>query len=114
MSTSLLYHAFGIRGYDYLRTDYQDGQVHLHHPPGAADLPLPGLRLARRRAARPRRTPLPDRAHRRQADVRRPAHPARRMPGLWRGPPGRGPLRRPAAELHPVLRAVRPGAVAGG
>jgi transposase len=27
MSTSLLYHAFGIRGYDYIRTDYQDGQV---------------------------------------------------------------------------------------
>jgi transposase len=27
MSTSLLYHAFGIRGYQYVRTDYQDGQV---------------------------------------------------------------------------------------
>ena len=27
MSTSLLYHAFGIRGYDYVRTEYQDGQV---------------------------------------------------------------------------------------
>jgi len=27
MSTSLLYHAFGIRGYEYTRTDYQDGQV---------------------------------------------------------------------------------------
>jgi transposase len=27
MSTSLLYHAFGIRGYHYTRTDYQDGQV---------------------------------------------------------------------------------------
>jgi transposase len=27
MSTSLLYHAFGIRGYQYTRTDYQDGQV---------------------------------------------------------------------------------------
>jgi hypothetical protein len=27
MSTSLLYHAFGIRGYDYVRTDYQDAQV---------------------------------------------------------------------------------------
>ena len=27
MSTSLLYHTFGIRGYDYLRTDYQDGRV---------------------------------------------------------------------------------------
>jgi hypothetical protein len=27
MSTSLLYHAFGIRGYQYTRTDSQDGQV---------------------------------------------------------------------------------------
>src|SRR4051794_18935314 len=27
MSTSLLYHAFGIRGYQYTRTDYQAGQV---------------------------------------------------------------------------------------
>jgi transposase len=27
MSTSLLYHAFGIRGYEYVRTDYQDGEV---------------------------------------------------------------------------------------
>src|SRR5512142_2911123 len=27
MSTSLLDHAFGIRGYPYTRTDYQDGQV---------------------------------------------------------------------------------------
>ena len=27
MSTSLLYHAFCIRGYKYTRTDYQGGQV---------------------------------------------------------------------------------------
>ena len=27
MSTSLLYHAFGIRGYDYVRTDYQGGET---------------------------------------------------------------------------------------
>jgi len=27
MSTSLLYHAFGIRGYQYVRTDYRDGGV---------------------------------------------------------------------------------------
>ncbi len=27
MSTSLLYHAFGIRGYDYLGTAYEDGHV---------------------------------------------------------------------------------------
>ena len=27
MSTSLLYHAFGIRGYEYTRTDYQGGHT---------------------------------------------------------------------------------------
>jgi transposase len=27
MSTSLLYHAFGIRGYNYSRTEYRNGQV---------------------------------------------------------------------------------------
>jgi transposase len=27
MSTSLLYHAFGIRGYEYTRTDYQGGET---------------------------------------------------------------------------------------
>jgi transposase len=27
MSTSLLYHAFGLRGYDYVKTDYQEGAV---------------------------------------------------------------------------------------
>jgi transposase len=27
MSTSFLYHAFGIRGFQYVRTQYQDGQV---------------------------------------------------------------------------------------
>jgi hypothetical protein len=31
MSTSLLYHAFGIRGYHYTRTDYQGGQTILAH-----------------------------------------------------------------------------------
>jgi transposase len=35
MSTSLLYHAFGIRGYEYNRTDYQGGQTifTIHQPP---------------------------------------------------------------------------------
>lgn len=27
MSTSLLYHAFGIRGYEYVRTDYREGET---------------------------------------------------------------------------------------
>lgn len=27
MSTSLLYHGFGIAGYDYIRTDYRQGDT---------------------------------------------------------------------------------------
>lgn len=30
MSTSLLYHGFGIRGYQYVRTEYADGEVRFH------------------------------------------------------------------------------------
>ena len=48
MSTSLLYHAFGIRGYDYVRTDYQGGEVIFTIQPGPRRLPLLGLRLAAR------------------------------------------------------------------
>jgi hypothetical protein len=33
MSTSLLYHAFGIRGYRYLRTEYTGGMVLFHIEP---------------------------------------------------------------------------------
>ena len=43
------------------------------------------------------------------ADVRPPAHTPRRMPGLQRRATGQAHLRRPAAELHPLLRALRPG-----
>ena len=84
----------------------------LHHPPGARDLPLPRLRIAKGPVAWPRPAALPDRAHRPTRHPRRPAHPARRMPGLWRRAPGQGPLRRPAAQLHQRLRALCPGAVA--
>jgi hypothetical protein len=28
MSTGRFYHGFGIIGYDYVRTDYQDGHIH--------------------------------------------------------------------------------------
>ena len=28
MSTSLVYHAFGVRTYDYRRTEYKDGAVY--------------------------------------------------------------------------------------
>ena len=47
MSTSLLYHAFGIRGYEYVRTEYQDGQMIFTIQPGPQRLPLLGLRRRR-------------------------------------------------------------------
>ena len=30
MSTSLLYHAWGVRGYRYRRTEYDGGMIHFH------------------------------------------------------------------------------------
>jgi transposase len=44
MSTSLLYHAFGIRGYQYTRTDYQDGRVifTIHQDPQSCRCPACG------------------------------------------------------------------------
>jgi transposase len=41
MSTSLLYHAFGIRGYRYLRTDYLEGEVVFTIEQGRATLQCP-------------------------------------------------------------------------
>ena len=108
MSTSLLYHAFGIRGYQYTRTDYQGGQSDLHYPPGARDLSLLRLRLDQVLCAA-RSSAASERAHRPPRDLRGPAHPTRRMPDLWRSATGRDPLRRPTAQLHLLLRALRPG-----
>ena len=44
MSTSLLYHAFGIRGYQDTRTDYQDGQTifTIHQEPETCRCPACG------------------------------------------------------------------------
>jgi transposase len=44
VSTGLLYHAFGIRGYHYTRTDYRDGQVifTIHQDPKSCRCPACG------------------------------------------------------------------------
>lgn len=46
MSTSLLYHAFGVRGYDYVKTEYQGGGVvfTLRQRPHTCRCPLCGTR----------------------------------------------------------------------
>jgi transposase len=57
MSTSLLYHAFGIRGYQYRRTDYQGGQVifTIDQELGTCRCSACGAREIRRRGAVERR-----------------------------------------------------------
>ena len=112
MSTSLLYHAFGIRGYQYTRTDYQGGQAifTIHQEPETCRCSACGSPEVQSRGQVERR--FRTAAHRQPRHVRRPAHPARRMPGLWRRATGRDPLRRSAAQLHLLLRAIRPGTVA--
>jgi transposase len=57
MSTSLLYHAFGIRGYQYRRTDYQGGQVifTIDQEPGTCRCSACGASEIRRRGTVERR-----------------------------------------------------------
>ena len=100
MSTSLLYHAFGIRGYEYTRTDYQDGQVifTIHQEPETAAAP-PAARPTSTRAAGS--SVASDRCPSATVPPSSTCPSPRRMSGLWLGAPGQDPLRRPAAELHP-------------
>ena len=67
MSTSLLYHAFAIRGFKYTRTAYDNGKVIFQHLPRARDLPLFGLRFrpASSLGVKLRNEPLFVSAHRR-------------------------------------------------
>ena len=44
---SLLYHAFGVRGYRYLRTRYEGGRVIFELEPEVAPLPPTGENLVR-------------------------------------------------------------------
>lgn len=57
MSTSLLYHAFGIRGYEHVRTDYQGGQTifTIRQEPGTSRCPACGRRDVRPRGQVERR-----------------------------------------------------------
>ena len=111
MSTSLLYHAFGIRGYDYVRTDYRDGQVifTIAQDPHDCRCPACGSRDVISRGHAERRflnVPI---------GTRPPpsSSPSRASNAAAAGrPPGQGPVRRPAPQLHPGLQTLRPGAVA--
>ncbi len=61
MSTSLLDHGFGVRGYEYVRTEYVEGQIRfsIRQPRKALRCSACGSRAVRPRgtAERPFRTP---------------------------------------------------------
>ena len=84
MSTSLLYHAFGIRGYEYVRTDYQDGEVifTIHQEPETAAarpaVPATSSPAARSSAAS---APCPSAAGRRPWSC--PSHASNVRPVGW-------------------------------
>ena len=112
MSTSLLYHAFGIRGYKYSRTEYHNGQVifTIHQEPETYRCSACGSSQVISRGQVERRfrsLPIGSRA-----TSCRLCHPTCGMSGVWVGASGRCLLRRPEAELHQVLREIRTGVVA--
>lgn len=57
MSTSLLYHAFGVRGYGYVRTEYDGGEIHftIEQPDGQLRCTACGCREVIRKGGRMRR-----------------------------------------------------------
>jgi hypothetical protein len=69
VSTSFLYHAFGIRRYEYVRT-YCRGGAMIFTIRLAPRSSLLGLRPPRGHPPRPRRGPLPHPDHRQPEDVR--------------------------------------------
>ena len=79
MSTSLLYHAFGIRGYQYTRTDYQAARRFSPSTKSPRPVAAPPAGLLRSKCAAAS-SGASNRAHRQTRHVRCLAHPPRQMP----------------------------------
>ena len=113
MSTSLLYHAFGLVGYRYVSQYFEEGQVIFRIEQPRERLRCSALRLRRRSGPRAASTapsaPCPSAASRCCSQFKVPRVLLLR---LRPGPAGQARLRRPQEALHPGLRALRPGAVA--
>ena len=89
MSTSLLYHAFRIRGYKYTRTEYRNGQVIFTIDQEPENLPLFSLRFdSGYLSGRSRSLPeIP--THRQPSNVRSLCHTTHGMSVMWASASGR-------------------------
>src|SRR5208337_2713843 len=89
MSTSLLYHAFGIRGYIYTRTAFVWRNHPLCHRPGEKTVVLLGLRLVGSTPTWSNRENVPNPPHRAQSRGHSLRGSARPLRVLWSDPTGR-------------------------
>ncbi len=116
MSTSLLYHAFGIRGYDHVRTDYQGGATifTIRQDPDDCRCSACGSREVTSRGHAERQFAALPIGLGRKTTVVLPIPPPSNAEPAGAVRQVKSPLRRPQAELGwtQVLRAIRPGAVA--
>ena len=102
MSTSLLYHAFGLGATSThaLITTIERG---FHHPARARNLSLLFLWFEECYSSRTSRAPLFVPTHWQPMDKGGLSDPTRGMPGVWSGASGRCLLCRPEAELYQIL-----------
>ena len=109
MSTSLLYHGFGIRGYRYVRTEYVEGGVvfTIVQDPKTCRCPACGGQEhhpQRRGGAAVSRT-----AHRQQEGHIRVSRSPHQVPRLQRRSPNAHRVCRSPTHLYPEFRPIRPG-----
>jgi hypothetical protein len=82
MSTSLLYQAFSIRGYEHVRPEHQGGNVVFTIQQAPKDLPVRSLRLAGLPASWAGGASVPVAPHRQSVHGCRLADPTCRLSGL--------------------------------
>ena len=103
MSTSWLYHGFGVRGYRYVATRYEDGAIVMRIEVAARVVSVSVLwefSCARRRVVS---AVVADGAGRVEGRLDRDGRSEDRMPGVPHAAAGRGDVRRSDAAAHTEL-----------
>ena len=102
MSTSLLYHAFGVRGYRYVKNGIRRGRSGFHHRTSSKILSVSGLRVGQRDPSGAGSTSIPHRFDRQQAGVFDAGRASGGVPSLRRRSASENRLRRSSRHLHQV------------
>jgi len=103
MSTSLLYHGFGVRDYRYMSGAVRGGGCGVRDRTEAGDVSLRRLWFSERVASWGGRAAVSDRAARHQAGGVGGQDPSAGLPGLRPGSPGGRRFRRAETDLQQVV-----------